>query len=74
MEGQKESEKHFKYLLLIFGHIIKGFLKFYLDFLINLVMKGINMAFWGLGRSTHLCNPGLNMMKRYVNMYKEKVL
>ena len=37
---------------MIFKHKTKGFVKFYLDFLINCVRKGINTAFRGLGRLT----------------------
>ena len=43
---------------MIFKDKTKGFVKFYIDFPINCVRKGISTAFRGLGRLTSFCHPG----------------
>ena len=44
-------------------------MKFTLVFLMDFVRKGTNMAFWGLGRATGFCNPGLTISQTSEEVY-----
>ena len=45
------------YSFVILFYKYEDFAKFTLDFVIDLVRTGINMAYGGLGRSKRFCNP-----------------
>ena len=47
MEGPKESDKPLKVHLMIFTYAFEDFVKLSLDFLTDIVRKGINMIFGG---------------------------
>ena len=47
-----------KYLIMILTHKYEHFVQFTVDILDVFVRKGVNTAFWELGRSRRFCNPG----------------